>query len=165
MFKAKIKRWATLTTAKPSNLKDTLTSQTKSSILWSAPFCWYFTPCLPAQLRRRDHYLFSVALKRTWEQQCLTSLAVLHLHRDIDIDIDSHALIYFRKISSYWLWLRTLNSNNANYYVFWFLQQEFITSFELFCIAKFLLQIYKITLKTSGQYGNMNRLRIKRCIQ
>jgi hypothetical protein len=111
IFKTEIKRWATLTTAKPSNLKDTLTSQTKSSILRSAPFCWYFTPCLPAQLRRRDHYLFSVALKRTWEQQCLTSLAVLHLHRDIDIDIDSHALIYFRKISSYWLWLRTLNSN------------------------------------------------------
>jgi hypothetical protein len=58
--------------------------------------------------------------------------------------------------------------NNANYYVFWFLQQEFIHYFhhlELFCIAKFLLQIYKITLKTSGQYGNMNRLRIKRCMQ
>jgi hypothetical protein len=112
MFKVEIKRWATLTTAKPSNLKETLTSQTKSSILRSAPFCWYFTPCLPAQLRRRrDHCLFSVALKCTWEQQCLTSLAVLHVYRDIDIDIDSHALIYFRKISSYWLWLRTLNSN------------------------------------------------------
>ena len=74
-------------------------------------FCWYFTPCLPAQLRRRDHCLFSVALKCTWGQQCVTSLAVLHVHRDIDIDIDSHALVYFRKISSYWLWLRTLNSN------------------------------------------------------
>jgi hypothetical protein len=111
MFKAKIKRWATLTTAKPSNLKETLTSQTKSSILQSSPFCWYFTPCLPAQLRRGDHSLFSVALKRTWGQQCLTSLAVLYVYRDIDIDIDSHALIYFRKISSYWLWLGTLNSN------------------------------------------------------
>ena len=30
--------------------------------------------------------------------------------------------------------------------------------FELFCIAKFVSQIYKLTLKTSGQYGNMNRL-------
>ena len=128
MFKAKIKRWATLTTAKPSNLKDTLTSQTKSPILRSAPFCWYFTPCLPAQLRRRDHSLFSVALERTRGQQCLTSIAVLHVNIDIDIDLDSHVLIYFRKISSYWLWLRTLNSNNAIYYVFWFLQQEFITS-------------------------------------
>jgi hypothetical protein len=127
MFKAKIKRWATLTTAKPSNLKDTLTSQTKSPILRSAPFCWYFTPCLPAQLRRRDHSLFSVALERTRGQQCLTSIAVLHVNIDIDIDLDSHVLIYFRKISSYWLWLRTLNSNNAIYYVFWFLQQEFIT--------------------------------------
>ena len=39
MFKAEIKRWTTLTTTKPSNLKDTLTSQTKSSILRSAPFC------------------------------------------------------------------------------------------------------------------------------
>jgi hypothetical protein len=39
MFKAEIKRWASLTTAKPSNLKDTLTSQTKSSILQSSPFC------------------------------------------------------------------------------------------------------------------------------
>ena len=47
-----------------------LTSQTKSYILRSAPFCWYFTPCLPAQLRRRDHSLFFVALKRTWGQQC-----------------------------------------------------------------------------------------------
>jgi hypothetical protein len=37
--------------------------------------------------------------------------------------------------------------------------------FELFCITKFLSQIYKITLKTSGQYGNMNKLRIKRCMQ
>jgi hypothetical protein len=35
-----------------------------------------------------------------------------HWHRH------SHALIYFRKISSYWLWIRILNSNNANYYVF-----------------------------------------------
>jgi hypothetical protein len=34
-------------------------------------------------------------------QDRLTSLAVLHVHRDIDIDIDSHALIYFRKIASY----------------------------------------------------------------
>jgi hypothetical protein len=33
------------------------------------------------------------------------------------------------KISSCWLWLRTLNSNNANYYVFWFLQQEFINTY------------------------------------
>ena len=39
MFKVEIKRWATPTTAKPSNLKETLTSQTKSSILRSAPFC------------------------------------------------------------------------------------------------------------------------------
>jgi hypothetical protein len=32
-----------------------------------------------------------------------------HWHRH------SHALIYFRKISSYWLWIRTLNSNKYNW--------------------------------------------------
>ena len=130
MLKAEIKRWATLTTTKPSNLKDTLTSQTKSSILQSSPFCWYFTPCLPAQLRRRDHSLFSVAWKRTWGQQCLTSLAVLHVHRDIDIDIESCAHLLLGNLVI--LTLATnikfkYKINNANYYVFWFLQHEFIT--------------------------------------
>ena len=190
VLKPKSKGWATLTTAKPSNLKDTLnvTNEEQTSRrrhlryaneqsthhFWlclsfdSAPFCCYFTPCLPAQLRRRDHSLFSVALKRednnaAWLPDFFscTACAQRHWHRQ------SHALIYFRKISSYWLWLRTLNSNNANYYVFGFLQQEFITFIILnySVLPIFLLQIYKITLKTSGQYGNMNRLRIKRCMQ
>jgi hypothetical protein len=73
MFKAEIKavgqHWQPLN---HQIWRTPLTSQTKSSILRSAPFCWcmYFTPCLPAQLRRRDHSLLSVALKRAWGQQC-----------------------------------------------------------------------------------------------
>ena len=109
-----------------------------------------------------------VALKRTWGQQCCRIAWLLYLYcmcTGILTLTSSHALIYFRKISSYWLWLRTLNSNNANYYVVLIFTAaiHYFHHFELFCIAKFLLQIYKITLKTSGQYGNMNRLRIKWC--
>jgi hypothetical protein len=39
-------------------------------------------------LRRLKTYL-----RTTMLQDRLTSLAVLHVHRDIDIDIDSHALM------------------------------------------------------------------------
>jgi hypothetical protein len=54
--------------------------------------------------------------------------------------------------------LRTENDLSANYYVFWFLQQEFITFIILnyFVLPNFYYKYKKITLKTSGQYGNMN---------
>jgi hypothetical protein len=65
-------------------------------ILYTMPASTATTERSFSVLRRLKTYL-----RTTMLQDRLTSLAVLHVHRDIDIDIDSHALIYFRKISSY----------------------------------------------------------------
>jgi hypothetical protein len=96
MFKADIKRWkarwATLTTAKPSNLKDTLnvtneelypSISTVLLILYTMPASTATTERSFSVLRRLKTYL-----RTTMMQDRLTSLAVLHVHRDIDIDID-----------------------------------------------------------------------------
>jgi hypothetical protein len=85
-------RWATLTTAKPSNLKDTLnvaneelypSISTVLSILYTMPASTATTERSFSVLRRLKTYL-----RTTMLQDRLTSLAVLHVHRDIDIDID-----------------------------------------------------------------------------
>jgi hypothetical protein len=81
MCKAEIKRWkarwATLTTAKPSNLKDNLnvTNEELYPSISTVVLILYTMPASTATTERS----FSA----------------------LDIDIDSHALIYFRKISSY----------------------------------------------------------------
>ena len=99
MFKADIKRWkarwATLTTAKPSNLKDTVnvtneelypSISTVLLILYTMPANTATTERSFSALRRLKTYLGT-----TMMQDRLTSLAVLHVHRDIDIDIDMHS--------------------------------------------------------------------------
>ena len=92
MFKVEIKRWATLTTAKPSNLKDTLnvtneelypSISTVLLILYTMPASTATTERSFSALRRLKTYL-----RTTMLQDRLTSLAVLHVHRDIDIDIN-----------------------------------------------------------------------------
>ena len=96
MFKAEIERWkarwATLTTAKPSNLKDTLNVTNEELypsisivllILYTMPASTATTERSFSALRRLKTYLGT-----TMMQDRLTSLAVLHVHRDIDIDID-----------------------------------------------------------------------------
>ena len=90
MFKAEIKRWkarwATLTTAKPSNLKDTLivTNEELYPSISTVLLILYTMPASTCSaLRRLKTYLGT-----TMMQDRLTSLAVLHVHRDIDIDID-----------------------------------------------------------------------------
>ena len=100
MLKAEIKRWkarwATLTTAKPSNLKDTLnvtneelypSIRTVLLILYTMPASTATTERLFSALRRLKTYL-----RTTMLQDRLTSLAVLHVHRDIDIDMRSFTL-------------------------------------------------------------------------
>ena len=85
-------RWATLTTANPSNLKDTLnvtkgelypSISTVLLILYTMPASTATTERSFSVLRRLKTYLRTTIL-----QDRLTSLAVLHVHRDIDIDID-----------------------------------------------------------------------------
>ena len=94
MFKAEIKRWkarwATLTTAKPSNLKETLNVTNEELypsivllILYTMPASTATTERSFSALRRLKTYL-----RTTMLQDRLTSLAVLHVDRDIDIDID-----------------------------------------------------------------------------
>ena len=100
MFKAEIKRWkacwATLTTAKPSNLKDTLnvtneelypSIRTVLLILYTMPASTATTVRSFSALRRLKTYL-----RTTMLQDRLTSLAVLHVHRYIDIDMRSFTL-------------------------------------------------------------------------
>ena len=81
-----------MTTAKPSNLKDTLnvineelypSISTVLLILYTMPASTATTGISFAVLRRLKTYL-----RTTMLQDRLTSLAVLHVHRDIDIDID-----------------------------------------------------------------------------
>ena len=92
VLKPKSKGWATLTTAKPSNLKDTLnvtneelypSISTVLLILYTMPASTATTGRSFAVLRRLKTYL-----RTTMLQDRLTSFAVLHVHRDIDIDID-----------------------------------------------------------------------------
>ena len=96
MFKAEIKRWkarwATLTTAKPSNRKETLnvtneelypSIRTVLLILYTMPASTATTERSFSALRRLKTYL-----RTTMLHDRLTSLAVLNVHRDIDIDID-----------------------------------------------------------------------------
>ena len=92
MLKAEIKRWkarwATLTTAKPSNLNVTNEElypsiRTVLLILYTMPASTATTERSFSALRRLKTYL-----RTTMLQDRLTSLAVLHVHRGIDIDID-----------------------------------------------------------------------------
>ena len=92
VLKPKSKGCATLTTAKPSNLKDTLnvtneelypSISTVLLILYTMPASTATTERSFSALRRLKTYLGT-----TMMQDRLTSLAVLHVHRDIDIDID-----------------------------------------------------------------------------
>jgi hypothetical protein len=85
-------RWASLTTAKPSNLKDTLnvaneelypSISTVLLIIYTMPASTATTERSFSVLRRLKTYL-----RTTMLQDRLTSLAILHMHRDIDIDID-----------------------------------------------------------------------------
>jgi hypothetical protein len=86
---------------------------------------------------------------------CNKNLAIQNTQRYWHWHRQSHALFYYRKISSYWLWLRTLNSNKANYYVFWFLQQEFITFIILnyFVLPNFYYKYTKYHLKQVDNTG------------
>jgi hypothetical protein len=96
MFKAEIKRWkarwATLTTAKPSNLKDTLnvTNEELYPSISTVLLILYTMPASTAKTERSFSVLrrLKTYLRTTMLQDRLTSLAVLHVHRDIDIDID-----------------------------------------------------------------------------
>ena len=81
-----------MTTAKPSNLKDTLnvtneelypSISTVLLILYTIPASTATTGRSFSVLRRLKTYL-----RTTMLQDRLISLAVLHVHRDIDIDID-----------------------------------------------------------------------------
>jgi hypothetical protein len=81
-----------LTTAKPLNLKDTrnITNEelypsisTVLLILFTMPASTVTMERSFSDLRRLKTYL-----RTTMLQDRLTSLAVLHVHRDIDIDID-----------------------------------------------------------------------------
>ena len=81
-----------MTTAKPSNVKDTLnvtneelypSISTVLLILYTMPASTATTERSFSALRRLKTYLGT-----TMMQDRLTSLAVLHVHRDIDIDID-----------------------------------------------------------------------------
>ena len=80
-----------MTTAKPSNLKDTLnvTNEELYPSISTVLLILYTMPASTATMERS----FSV-LRRlktyltTMLQDRLTSLTVLHVHRDIDIDID-----------------------------------------------------------------------------
>ena len=92
VLKPKSKGCATLTTAKPSNLKDTLnvtneelypSISTVLLILYTMPASTATTERSFSALRRLKTYL-----RTTMMQDRLTSLAVLHVHKDIDIDID-----------------------------------------------------------------------------
>ena len=79
-----------MTTAKPSNLKDTLNVTNEELypsivllILYTMPASTATTGRSFSALRRLKTYL-----RTTMLQDRLTSLAVPHVHRDIDIDID-----------------------------------------------------------------------------
>ena len=81
-----------MTTAKPSNLKDTLnvtneelypSISTVLLILYTMPASTATTGRSFSVLRRLKTYL-----RTTMLQDRLTYLAVLHVHRDIDIDIN-----------------------------------------------------------------------------
>ena len=84
-------------TAKPSNLKDTLNVTNEElypsistvllmHVLYTMPASTATTERSFSVLRRLKTYL-----RTTMMQDRLTSLAVLHVHRDIDIDIESCA--------------------------------------------------------------------------
>ena len=93
MFKDEIKRWkarwATLTTTKPSNLKDTLnvTNEELYPSISTVLLILYTMRASTATTERSFSALrrLKTSLRTTMLQDGLTSLAVLHVHTDIDI--------------------------------------------------------------------------------
>ena len=82
-----------MTTAKPSNLKDTLNVTNEEELYPSISTVLLILYTMPARTATTERS-FSVLpylktyLRTTMLQDPLTSLAVLHVHRDIDIDIN-----------------------------------------------------------------------------